>query len=167
LYGWDAKALFFSCAGWSVGQPLRRASGNMALPAKFSLLHSELNDFLFAQIGEEESGAPLSVLSALTRLGIDPWTEGTRLSDLPRDVAARRLVPMIAMFPKKKRGSAEVLALAEWLVALLPQRSAALATGVTGAVSRQRAGVPALWLVVAGLFFLLFGMGALGLLPGQ
>jgi hypothetical protein len=167
LYGWDAKASFFSCAGWSVGQPLRRASGDMALPAKFSLLHSELNDFLFAQMGEEESGAPLSVLSALTRLGIDPWTEGARLSDLPRDVAARRLVPMIAMFPKKKSGSAEVLALAEWLVALLPQRSTALATGVTGAASRQRAGVPALWLVFAGLFFLLFGMGAFGLLPGQ
>ena len=31
----------------------------MALSPEFSLLHSELNDFLFAQIGEEESGAPL------------------------------------------------------------------------------------------------------------
>jgi hypothetical protein len=74
---------------------------------------------------------------------------------------------MIAMFPKKKRGSAEVLALAEWLVALLPQPSAAVATGVTGAASRQCAGVPARWLVFAGLFFLLVGMAALGLLPGQ
>ena len=65
----------------------------MALPSQFSLLHSELNDFLFAQIGEEASGAPLSVLSALTRLGTDPWAEGARLSDLPRDAAARSLVP--------------------------------------------------------------------------
>lgn len=125
----------------------------MALPAKFSLLHSELDDFLFAQMGEEESGAPLSVLSALTRLGIDPWAEGARLSDLPRDVAARRLVPMIAMFPKKKRGSPEVLALAEWLVALLPQPSAALATGVTAGASRPHTGLPGLWLVCAALLF--------------
>ena len=31
----------------------------MALPAPFSLLHSELNDFLFAVLGREESGTPL------------------------------------------------------------------------------------------------------------
>ncbi len=139
----------------------------MALPTKFSLLHSELNDFLFAQMGEEESGAPLSVLSALTRLGIDPWAEGARLSHLPRHVAARRLAPLIAMLPKEKRGCPESLVLAEWLVALLPQPSAALATSVAAGASRQRASVPALWLVCVGLFFLLCGMGAFGLLPGQ
>jgi hypothetical protein len=71
------------------------------------------------------------------------------------------------MFPKKKRGSPEVLALAEWLVALLPQPSAALATSVAAGASRPYAGLPGFWLVCAGLFFLLFGMGALGLLPGQ
>jgi hypothetical protein len=37
----------------------------MALPANFSLLDSELNDFLFAQLGEEENGLSLTVLSAL------------------------------------------------------------------------------------------------------
>jgi len=47
----------------------------MALPANFSLLHSELNAFLFAHLGEEENGLPLTVLSALTRLGADPWAE--------------------------------------------------------------------------------------------
>jgi hypothetical protein len=93
---------------------------NMALSAKFSLLHSEFNDFLFAQMGEEESGATLSVLSALTQLGI----AGARLSDLPKDIPARPLVPMIAKFPKVKCGSSEVRALAERLVALLPQRRA-------------------------------------------
>src|SRR5579872_4466915 len=132
------------------GAERQRIETNMALPAKFSLLHSELNDFLFAPMGEEESGAPLSVLSALTRLGIDPWAEGARLSDLPRDVAARRLVPMIAMFPKKNRGSPEVVALAEWLVALLPQPSAAPATSVAVGASRLRGGLPGLWLVFAG-----------------
>jgi hypothetical protein len=138
----------------------------MALPAEFSLLHSELNDFLYAQMGEEESGAPLSVLSALTRLGADPWAEGARLSGLPPDVAARALVPMIAMFPKEKRGSSEVLALAERLARLLPQRpdpvTGGLATGDRGPVRR-----PGLWIISVGLFLVLIGMGAFGLLAGQ
>ena len=41
----------------------------MALAARFSLLHSDLNDFLFASVGEEQNGVTLSVVSALTRLG--------------------------------------------------------------------------------------------------
>jgi hypothetical protein len=52
----------------------------MALPARFSLLHSDLNDFLFAPVGEEQNGVTLSVVSALTRLGVDPWEEAARLS---------------------------------------------------------------------------------------
>lgn len=50
----------------------------MTLPARFSLLHSELNDFLFASLGDEQNGMPLNVVSALTRLGVDPWTEEVR-----------------------------------------------------------------------------------------
>src|ERR1700739_3031069 len=105
------------------GAARRRIETNMALSSQFSLLHSELNDFLFAQIGEEESGAPLSVLSALTRLGADPLAEGARLSDLPRDVAARSLVPTITMFPAATRSGSDVMKLAERLAALLPQRA--------------------------------------------
>lgn len=33
----------------------------MTLPARFSLLHSELNDFLFASVGDEQNGMPLNV----------------------------------------------------------------------------------------------------------
>jgi hypothetical protein len=115
----------------------------MALPANFSLLHSELNDFLFAQLGEEENGSPLSVLSALTRIGADPWAEGARLSELPKDAAARALVTMIAMFPREKRGFSEVMALAEELAELLPQRLDA-ATGIVVTGDRRRAPGPAM-----------------------
>lgn len=139
----------------------------MALPVEFSLLHSELNDFLFAQIGEEESGAPLSVLSALTRLGADPWAEGARLSDLPRDVAARSLVLMIAMFPKEKRSASDVSKMAERLAALLPQRAPDPATRVAVSGGRRRTGLPGLSLFCLVLFLVLFGMAAYGLLSGQ
>ena len=139
----------------------------MTLSAKFSLLHSELNDFLHAELGEEESGASLSVLSALTRLGVDPWAEGARLSALSRDAAARGLVTMIEMFPSEKRGSADVLALAERLAALLPRRNPGRAAAVVVSDAGRRVGSPALWLVFAGVVLVLAGMGAFGLLPGQ
>lgn len=139
----------------------------MALSSEFSLLHSELNDFLFAQIGAEESGAPLTVLSALTRLGTDPWAEGARLSDLPKGAAARALVPAIAMFPTAGRSAAEVTKLAERLAALLPQRAPRLAPHPAAGGGRLRIGVPGLWLLALGLLLLLLTMGVHGLLSGQ
>jgi hypothetical protein len=36
----------------------------MTLPVRFSLLHSDLNDFFFASVGEEQNGVTLSVVSA-------------------------------------------------------------------------------------------------------
>ena len=80
----------------------------MALPAQFSLLDSELNGFLFAPMGTEESGATLSVLSALTRLNIDPWVEGARLANLPKEAAVRALARVIALFPQEHRSAADV-----------------------------------------------------------
>jgi hypothetical protein len=139
----------------------------MALSAKFSLIHSELNDFLFAEMGEEASGAPISVLSALTRLGVDPWEEGARLSDMPREVAARGLVSMIEMFPREERGSSEVLALAERLAGLLPRRNPARAAAVVVSNPRQWIGSPMFWSLAIGALLVLCGMAALGLLPGQ
>src|SRR5579884_346887 len=96
---------------------------SMALGAEFSLLHSELNDFLFAEMGEEENGAPITVLSALTRLGFDPWAEGARLSDLPKAAAAQALASLIARFPCGADGASQVAVLAERLAGLLPKRA--------------------------------------------
>ena len=39
----------------------------MALAPRFSLLHSDLNNFLFASIGEEQNGVTLSVVSTLKK----------------------------------------------------------------------------------------------------
>jgi hypothetical protein len=71
----------------------------MTLPTRFSLLHSDLNDFLFAAVGDEANGMPLNVVSALTRLGVDPWDEAARLSALPKAVAVETLASMIARLP--------------------------------------------------------------------
>jgi len=40
---------------------------------------SRYNDFLFSVICDEANGTELSVLSALTRIDVDPWEEAARL----------------------------------------------------------------------------------------
>lgn len=55
----------------------------MPLRSEYMLGHSEFNEFLFAVVGEERGGQQLTVLSALARLGLDPWGEAARLSKLP------------------------------------------------------------------------------------
>jgi hypothetical protein len=152
----------------------------MALSARFHQLDIELDAFLAAEIGEEESGVPLSVLSGLTRLGIDPWVEGGRLSDLPRENAARELMPMIAMFPKPPRSDSDIKALAQRLASLLPERrvglvptrkmSTAIGDRLLIAVAgrqRIRARLPNLSFFCIGVLVVLCAMAALGVLPGQ
>lgn len=63
------------------------------LPTRFSLLHSGLNDFLFAAVGDEQIGMPVDVMSALTRLGIDPRAQAAPLAASPSE---RATTPSIA-----------------------------------------------------------------------
>ena len=97
----------------------------MALSARFSLLHSDLNDFLFAPVGEEQNGVTLSVVSALTRLGLDPWEEAARLASLPKARAAEALAPLIARLPICRTHSSDDLAISQQLVELLPAQKSA------------------------------------------
>jgi hypothetical protein len=93
----------------------------MTLSARFSLLHSDLNDFLHASVGDEQNGMPLSVISALTRLGVDPWDEAARLAALPKAIAAEALAPMIARLSiGQSLARSDDLAVAQRLAGLLP-----------------------------------------------
>jgi hypothetical protein len=77
---------------WSACAAARRVGAPPVIivtPAtSISFFRSELEDFLHAPIGMEKDEMPLSVLSALARLGLDPWKEAAELSELPRDHAA-------------------------------------------------------------------------------
>src|ERR1700745_2325052 len=97
----------------------------MALPERFSLLHSDLNDFLFAPVGEEKNGVLLSVVSGLTRLGLDPWEEAARLTPLPKARAAEALAKVIARLPICRTQSSDDLAISRRLVELLPTQKPA------------------------------------------
>ena len=133
----------------------------MTLRPEYSLGHSEYNAFLFAAVGEEEIGVPLTVLTALTRLGFDPWREAARLSDLPKETAARAFAVTIAMLPEGDWKASESEAIAARLVSWLPGRSASaipsLAVGHGGS-GKMKSGFAA-WLAWGVLAVALFSLG--------
>ena len=110
----------------------------MTLPVRFSLLHSDLNDFLFASVGDQQSGMPLNVVSALTRLDVDPWEAAARLAALPKSLAAEALAPMIAQLPIFRRQHSDNLVISQRLVELLPACRQAATAGPEQAVAEEK-----------------------------
>lgn len=91
------------------------------LRKEFSLINSKFNEFLFAPVGEEANGMTLSVMSAFSRLGMDPWREAALLADLPKDKAIESLAPTIARFSEARWAQADTQAIATRLIAFLPR----------------------------------------------
>jgi hypothetical protein len=115
----------------------------VSLPDAFSLLKSEFNDFLFAPVGgDEDDRRTLTVLSALTRAGIDPWQHAARLRQLPRESAVGALASIFATLRDQPLSSTEAEHAAERLIGLLPRRPsrrarfAARAAGMRDALAR-------------------------------
>jgi len=83
---------------------------------------SEFGNFLFAPIGQDKNGMPLSVLSALARQDIDPWEEAAKLTQLPKEEAVSELVSLLGALPRATLASADRVTAATRLLALLPSR---------------------------------------------
>jgi hypothetical protein len=89
----------------------------MIRSASFSVLANEFDSFLFASVGEDSHALPLSVLSVLARLDIDPWLEAAELARLPREAATLRLASSIAAtagpsaYPEHGANAARLIAL--------------------------------------------------------
>ena len=66
---------------------------------------------------------PLSVLSALARLDIDPWQEADELARLPVETATQRLASLIATLPKHPSAHLDPGTIAARLITLLPTRT--------------------------------------------
>ena len=86
-------------------------------------LGSEFDNFLFASIAEDRNGTPLSVLSALARLNIDPWEEAAKLTRLPGETATQRLASLIAALSDERSARLDPGTIAIRLVALLPPQA--------------------------------------------
>jgi hypothetical protein len=109
----------------------------------FALRHSNLNSFLFSDIGLEPNGMMLRVVSLLARKGDDPWREAARLAGLTAPAAVACLARQIAEMPDSRWQLPAATAIATRLVTLLPKKVS------NSAVNAQRAvaGVP-IWLAV-------------------
>jgi hypothetical protein len=98
-------------------------AGATTLRGSFCSLRPDLDKFLFAEVGDETEGMPLSVISALTRLGLDPWEEAERLSSLRNREAVEQLARLIAELPGNSRPLAEARGIASGVVPLLPKHN--------------------------------------------
>lgn len=85
-----------------------------------ALQNSDLNPFLFANVGTELNGSTLTMLSVLARLGQDPWVEAARWAKLPKSLAIDRVVTAITGLPLFSLSAAEAKTVAARLVMLLP-----------------------------------------------
>ncbi len=94
----------------------------MASPDVTALQRSDLNPFLFADVGTEASGMTLSVVSVFARQGSDPWREAGRLADLPKAEATASLARTIAGMPKSLWNLPDAIVIAGRLTGLLPAR---------------------------------------------
>jgi hypothetical protein len=81
---------------------------------------AEFDAFLFALVGEDKSGLPLSVVSVLARADIDPWLEAAELAKLSPESAAQKMVSILGALPTSSLKSSDILASATCLVAMLP-----------------------------------------------
>jgi hypothetical protein len=93
----------------------------MMLRNRYRPLRPDLDGFLFSQVGDETRGVPLSVISALTRLGLDPWEEAGRLSSLSKAEAVEQLARLIVELPDADIPLSEARQIAAELVEQLPK----------------------------------------------
>ncbi|MGF1630348.1 MAG: hypothetical protein ACFCUT_12820 [Kiloniellaceae bacterium] len=128
----------------------------MALRSEYSLVHSEFNEFLFAAVGEEKNGLPLTVLSALARLGFDPWDEAARLAELPNEAATSALTAAIAKLPEGDWKASDSRSIAIRLLDWLPKRRAASSSGGRSEVpaANSKNGNRLIWVALAAAAFI-------------
>jgi hypothetical protein len=105
----------------------------------FALKNSGLNEFLFAEVGTEANGSPLTILSLLARLGRDPWAEAAGWTKLPPASITDRLADCISQMPLRPPALAEARATAARLILLLPAQVQPFGKGDGGARGKSTA----------------------------
>jgi hypothetical protein len=126
---------------------------------------TDFDRFLYATVGEDRDGSTVTVVSALARLGLDPWNEATELALLGREAACARLGKLLSGFEDVPTLALEHGAVAATLTSLLPDRLSRRVTKLTKpALSKGRAvsfgwvlAVLMVVLVLARVYFLANG----------
>ena len=138
----------------------------MSLRRAYAPMLPEFDSFLYASVGDEVDGVPVSVLSALSRLGLDPRDEAARLSHLTKETAADQLARMIAGLSDRRWTLSEARGIAGRLIERLPTSTTAGKQDRFDAGAAPRLGSePSQFLVyLALLMALVVGLFANGLL---
>ncbi len=106
--------------------------------------------FLGAAVGEDGTGANVSVLSMLARLDVDPWAEATDLAHMHDVPARQRLEGLLTRFTDVPILLSDQGRVASALLALLPhqaQRERLRQNPVTNTLTLPPAGAPVYWLM--------------------
>ena len=101
-------------------------------------LTAAFDDFLYSPIAESRNGSPVSVVSGLAQLNLDPWLEAAELARLARDAAITRLAGLIAELSDRLATQDTPRAIAARLVDLLPQAGGGDTTTKTAPARRPR-----------------------------
>ena len=126
----------------------------------------KFDPFLFASVGEEIDGVPLSVLSVLTRLDLDPREEAAPLSHLTKEAAADQLATMISRLSDRRWTLSEAHRIAVRLIERLPMsNTAGKPDRIQPGVGLTPGKVSPFLIYLALLIALLVGLTASGILP--
>lgn len=82
-------------------------------------LRKDFDDFLFAPVGQDFDGTPLTLVTALARLGIDPWEEAAEIASLAHDPAMQRLASRLDAIPNRPSSGEDTGKVTTRLLALL------------------------------------------------
>ena len=100
---------------------------------------------------------PLSILSALARLDVDPWAEAATLAGLPREAAIQRLTCLIAELPGGTSAHPGPATNTAGLIGLLPHPAGptiASRAGLFGVGAKPNS------LAIVYVIFMIFALGA-------
>jgi hypothetical protein len=83
------------------------------------MLRKDFDEFLLAPVGKDSDGMPVTLLTVLARLGVDPWEEAADLSHLSREPAMQRLASRLESMPNGPASAADTVSIATRLITLL------------------------------------------------
>jgi hypothetical protein len=117
-------------------------------------------------VGDDNNGMPLTVLSALARMDVDPWEEASKLMQLPQESAVTQLASLLGALRNAPVSGPDLARIATPLIALLPcSRDRAppmLKAFAQAAPTKHPAVVSTLLTVFTYLIFMLLSQWLLG-----
>lgn len=123
-------------------------------------LRTDFDAFLYAPLGEDANGLPLTLVTIFARAGVDPWEEAADLAAMPVEPAMQRLASRLEASPNPPASPADTVNIVTRLITLLhraPPRKAAAPEPIDAVkvLERPRGARLAIYCLIGMLFLLL------------